>query len=238
MENVYVCPGTHKHEENGTCYVTHGCRCAGCRRGRAEYEYWRHFNPTRVAVSVDATGTRRRLQALACLGWSARMIADRFGMAEVTVATWGRAERVSSRTAAKVARWYDELSMRIPEPVTFAERIAVGATRGKAAARGWVPPLAWDDEVIDDPSAEPSMPGVVDESDTLIRAALHGDKPRLPTRELREVIRVLHERRWSGRRIAEHLGYSERTVTRVRAELGLPAYLANADTLVDGRTAA
>lgn len=43
---------------------------------------------------------------------------------------------------------YDELSMVRPEG-TYA-----GITRRQAARRGWLPPLAWDDDLLDVPEAE------------------------------------------------------------------------------------
>lgn len=204
-----TCPVEHRHGETGTCYVGHGCRCADCRRGRAEYEYWRARNRARSAL-VDGTGTRRRLQALARLGWSARAIAGRFGYTEQTVSGWMRADRVSRRTAAMVVRWYDAMSMTLPVAATRFDRYSIGSTQGRARAAGWAPPLAWDDDTIDDPAAVPAPASEpTDERGTEAR---------------RDRVRELHRLRWADGSIASALGVNIRTIQRDRDHLGLPGW--------------
>jgi hypothetical protein len=61
--------------------------------------------------------------------------------------------------------------------------------------------------------------------ETIINAAMFGERPIMSPRERRHVITILNERRWSGRQIAKHVGCDAKTVERVRAELGLPIYL-------------
>lgn len=243
----FVCPPDHKHGENGTCYQGHKCRCADCRQGRAEYEYWRNRNRDKTAI-VDATGTRRRLQALAALGWSAREIAERHGLHRDTVRWWYRMPRVERATAVKVAAWYDEMSMMLPPMETSSERRSATTTRGQARAKGWPPPLAWDDDMIDDPNAAPDLEGIAQITisevfaercdSAVIDAAIEGRAPDLSPPERRQVITVLNERRWSARRIAEHIGCSTRTVDRIRDELDLPIYLAGRNNLNRERNAA
>ena len=58
----------------------------------------------------------------------------------------GRREQVAVATAQLVRELYDELAM-----VTGPSQRA----RTLAAKHGWAPPLAWDDETIDDPAARP-----------------------------------------------------------------------------------
>lgn len=101
----------------------------------------------------DATGTRRRLQALATLGWMMREVselttADESGLGQIIM---NRAF-VQRTTEAQVRRIYDDLSMRIP-PVSYGSKRA----RLRAAKRGWFPPLAWPDDVIDDPTGLPCL---------------------------------------------------------------------------------
>jgi len=95
---------------------------------------------------VDATGTIRRLRALAAMGWPMKQLAAMSGVAMPTISylMHHRRATVYSRTAAKVAALYDELSMK--EGNSQRSRL-------RARRHGWAPPLAWDDETIDDPNA-------------------------------------------------------------------------------------
>ena len=101
---------------------------------------------------VDPTGTKRRIQALQALGWTQAHIASATGLC--TAATVTKILRDSSAwvfpsTAARVSQAYDVLSMR-PGPSQLTVKYA--------ARRGWPPPLAWDDDTIDDPAAKPYRP--------------------------------------------------------------------------------
>lgn len=124
-----------------------GCRCDGCRRAHTiDHKRWLMGQTGRL---VDATGTRRRIQALAALGWTYLEIAEVCG---ATTRGWARETldqpRVHSATAARVFDAYEQMSMTVP---TGKYR-----TRGRLSAqrKGWPPPLAWDD--IDDPSETPA----------------------------------------------------------------------------------
>lgn len=95
--------------------------------------------------SVDATGTRRRVEALGWMGWPRTEVAARAGVQE----RWLRASvhgRVSFSLSRRVEAVYAELHM-VPGPSAIAA--------GKARARGFLPPLAWGDR-IDDPKARPA----------------------------------------------------------------------------------
>lgn len=97
---------------------------------------------------VDTTGTSRRLQGLVAIGWTQTELARRIGWSVSNLNTLARAGRpyVTVDTARLVAVLYDELSMT-PGPS--------GRARSVASRHGWLPPLAWDDEQLDDPSHEP-----------------------------------------------------------------------------------
>ncbi len=126
--------------------------------------------------SVDSTGTARRLQALAAVGWGAGRLAPMLGIADRYVQSYRRRERpaILAKTAAAVAELYARLE-GTAGPDTQARRSAL--------ARGWVPPLAWDDGTIDDPDAQPwggqgaDTAPVVDE--VAIRRALSGERIKL-----------------------------------------------------------
>lgn len=94
---------------------------------------------------VDATGTRRRLQALATLGWSRAELARRAGLAPGALRITGR--RVHATTAEVVGQLYDALCMR-PGP---SPRAAARAHR-----QGCAPPLAWEGRDIDNPRHRPA----------------------------------------------------------------------------------
>ena len=101
-------------------------------------------------TSIDSTGTVRRLQALGYLGHPQADLAARLGVQPAHLGKIRRTGRVSAGLARKARAVYDELSMVRPE--------GAAADRARLAARrfGWVPPLAWDDDRIDDPKAKPA----------------------------------------------------------------------------------
>lgn len=105
------------------------------------------LEPRASQRSVDSTGTRRRVQALAWMGWPAREVAFRAGTTQRTLQTLILPRRrISFALARRVAAVYEDLCMT-PGP----SRI----TAGKARSAGFAPPLAWPDERIDDPKARP-----------------------------------------------------------------------------------
>jgi transcriptional regulator with XRE-family HTH domain len=102
---------------------------------------------------VDATGARRRVQALARVGWPAARVAERAGMTRGNLAAALRGDRVTVCTARRIRDAYDALWDADPiaggVPAHMVER-----TRQRARTAGWAPPAAWDDD-IDDPAARP-----------------------------------------------------------------------------------
>lgn len=122
--------------------------CTACRKAHAAnrraYRIRRYLN--RGGFMVDATGTHRRLQGLAAIGWSSREIAARLGVTPQTLRRLHLQAHCWSSTRDRVAAVYDELSMTPGgnvRTVTWARK------------RGWVVPLGWNDEEIDDPAALP-----------------------------------------------------------------------------------
>ena len=103
---------------------------------------------------VDGTGTRRRLQALICAGWSQAKLANLLGM---TGSNFGRVvrheDRVQAHTARIVRDLYEQLWDTPPPLERKEDRIAASRARALAGRRGWLPALAWDDDTIDDPAA-------------------------------------------------------------------------------------
>ena len=97
---------------------------------------------------TDATGSRRRLQALAVNGWSTRNLAKQLGHKHATTVqdiTNGTTPTIRLRTKDGIRDLYEKLwDQPGPSPRTAA--IAKG--------KGWLPALAWDDDLIDKPEHE------------------------------------------------------------------------------------
>ena len=143
--------------------------CAACKRAAADYEAARRVDeilghPRRVL----AIGSLRRVRALMRLGWSREHIAAAAGYA--TIGTINRLPYrtwVDVDTARRIAAVYNHLSMRIGP-----------STRTSAAAEraGWMPPLWWDDDTIDDPHAVPRTSETTDAPDpVVVERILAGD---------------------------------------------------------------
>lgn len=154
---------------------------------------------------VDATGTTRRVRALVALGWSQSKIASRLGIMRSNFhLASGTRPCVLVSTARAVTALYDELSMTIPPQDTHRDKISVNRARGYAKQRGWLPPLALDDERIEDPTYKPDTLTPDDGAafdETAILCRISGDRNvRLTKDEKAEVVR-----RWetSGRSLAE-----------------------------------
>jgi hypothetical protein len=104
-------------------------------------------------VFVDGTGTARRIQALLALGWPSATLAAELNMSPKFISDMSRLRRtvgVRPEHAHAVTQLYDRLGMR-PGPNR--------TTAARARRAGYVPPLAWDDNEIDDPDAQPRDPG-------------------------------------------------------------------------------
>jgi hypothetical protein len=93
-------------------------------------------------------GTARRLQALCALGWSRDALAEQLGCSPQLIERHrtGRLPRLHRDTAARYEAIYQRLQ-GTPGPSQ--------AARAHATGRGWAPPLLWDDDTLDDPTAHP-----------------------------------------------------------------------------------
>lgn len=106
---------------------------------------------------VPSVGTVRRLQALVAVGWSLTRLAPRLGMLPSNLHSLVHTrDQVLQATADSVAALYDEFWDQPPPHAAHHDLIAYRRALRYAADRGWLPPLAWDDEAIDDPDARPA----------------------------------------------------------------------------------
>jgi hypothetical protein len=107
------------------------------------------------SLLLDATGTRRRLQALAAKGWpqvrlGARLHSDMHALLHTA--------QVTARNARAVRDLYDELWRTDPRDDGVGNQAYTRALN-HASANHWAPIGCWDDDTIDDPSAFPDWTG-------------------------------------------------------------------------------
>lgn len=137
---------------------------------------------------VDPTGTRRRLQALMAIGWPGSHLVRRLGWSSRTLWMLIHASPavIRSRTREQVTALYEELWDTSPAPsrqVTMVRRLA--------QRRGWAVPMAWDDDTLDDPNADPAPLGLSAPLTARIEDLVHID----PTVTMAAATDRLHARR-------------------------------------------
>jgi transcriptional regulator with XRE-family HTH domain len=198
-------------------YKTRGCRCELCRaavtRAEKAYRLNRMHNGDR---EIDATGTRRRILALGTIGWSQREIAAQSGLTQRTIGRLATAvvTSVHTDTAAAIRTTFARLEMTPGPGGMHVTRAAINS--------GGLPPLAWDEDSIDDPDATPATCDVPTGIDPVVVARLvSGVRVDARPSEQTEALRVLSEQGMTDTEIAERLRVTERTVLRWRHRDGL-----------------
>jgi len=180
-----------------------------------------------------AAGTRRRLQALGCAGWSTPALADRTTLTRRTLTRLltGSANSVTAGTARTVAALYERLRLAPPPQRTPLQRTLARQTAAAAQAAGWRAPHTWHDIDHDpDPTrsacadledlggaARPGDEPDVDE--VAVERVMRGEPLRLNLDERLEVVGRLTRRGVSAREIAQRLHTTSRTVVRLRGVL-------------------
>lgn len=190
-----ACPATRHNTVYA--YTHHKCRCPRARQAKTRQEKkWRlRVLTTGQGLLTDPTGTARRLRALQRMGYSIRDLAARLNTQYPQIRQLLRGEnRVHVDTRARVTNLYNQLSMT-PGP---SQRSRAHATRN-----GWAPPLAWDDDQIDNPTAQPRY-------DAPHHAVSRADA----TRERRDQTIRLNQAGLNAPQIARRLGVPQRTVQR------------------------
>lgn len=116
--------------------------------------------PSPAALSagalVDVTATRRRARALVAAGYPLSAVARRLGKTVQNFSTALDRPQVTAATARAVQALYDELWDVPPDESTHRAKISASRARNMARAKGWPPPMAWDDDTIGDPGAGPA----------------------------------------------------------------------------------
>ncbi len=101
---------------------------------------------------IPATGSRRRLQALACLGWGTSALTTRTALTQRSLNRLlinSDVDTVTLDTAHAVATLYARLRLAPPPRRTQLQRNAARRSAARAQAAGWRPPHAWHDIDID-----------------------------------------------------------------------------------------
>ena len=127
-----------------------GCERPAQVRGRCRS----HYNAFRKRELVlgrwtsrrDSIGTARRIRALVAIGYTQAELAREVGMHESWICKLAKGDRAqaNSATVTRVTEVYNRLSMT-PGSSDRARRHAL--------RHGWPPPLAWEEDEIDDPTA-------------------------------------------------------------------------------------
>lgn len=146
-----------------------GCRCKTCDRVSREFAKARRLDHldggTRTAAVlagqpnhrptgvVAGAGSSRRLRALVAIGYPPNQLALQLGLLTNEVLDLlylHRTGTIQTWKAANIAALYDELWDQ-PQEGSAADRSRIVARR-----EAWQPPLAWDDDEIDNPHARPA----------------------------------------------------------------------------------
>ncbi|MFM9373204.1 helix-turn-helix domain-containing protein [Streptomyces sp. Da 82-17] len=138
---------------------------------------------------VPAVGAIRRVRALYALGHLNHVIAAEAGISRDAVCHLAAGDWATLKVGADdgVRAAYDRLSMTTGTS---------WKTRRLAERKGWAPPLAWDDDSIDDPDALPQTDAVrpvVSEGERLVERWLMGESVILGADERREALVHLFE---------------------------------------------
>ena len=203
---------TAPYHGTAATYVHHKCRCD---HALADYRNRRKRWGTSHAQPgfTSSIGTRRRLQALAAIGWRWSDLGDLLGTTwqAVQYIAAGHHPTVWTSTADRVEAVYELLS-GTPGPSPTA--------RHRAAAKGWAPPLGWDDDQIDNPDARPCVAPQLDEpviDPERIRRAYAGQRVNLTPEEKAAAVRAGLERGLALTAVAAALHMSNHTAKALAA---------------------
>jgi len=200
-----------------------------------------------AGARIHAVGTRRRLQALAAIGWPSTVIGDRIDRSRGHIAAIRSSEVVTVRVAREIAQLYQQMYYVRPQPATTDERISVTHTLMWAGRKHWAPPVAWPGATIDDPTARPSIAeasllrdgltvrterGTVDMVAVLRRDG--GEDIDIPDWEREPAVLALYRRGWPTYRISKVTGLNPATVNDLLAQY-CPTFTADEAVVVPDR---
>lgn len=170
-------------------------------------------------TSMPALGTRRRLQALVTAGWSVASLARRIDMETKNLWHVLDQETVTVGMHRRITDLHDALATCPPPERTAHERGSVTRARRYAISHGWEPSLAWDD-IDNDPAPAPVDDEHTETDELAIDLWIHDPSTPLNPDDWPAAVQRATTAGWSAAIIAEHLGISDRTVTRIRTRTG------------------
>jgi hypothetical protein len=217
-----VCPDDHKHAATSTCYTHHRCGCIACTEANTERRHMVSAGRAHVFEQIIVgRGVRRRLQALAAIGYSARRVSTYLDVTADQVLQWTTRDRVTSTTLQRVTAVYELLADHPPVATTSGERISINRARNQATLRGWARPIDWDD-IDNDQEPQSGIPVDVDE--LAVELAVDGYHVTLTRAERHIAVTTLNrDRGYDDQVIARMLGVTDKTIARDREYLNLPA---------------
>ena len=168
-----------------------------------------HPGLTNPPAHMDPTGAVRRVRALVAVGFTQERIAIEIGGGQCNLWKYltGTAAWVTPEKFARIDAAFRNLG-QLPAPTGPSALRA----RRRAARRGWLPPMAWDDHTIDDPAAQPDV--------TVLRPA----KPKSVLQDFEtEYLELRDYVRLSDVLIAERLGITYDTLITRLSRLGIPS---------------
>lgn len=167
---------------------------------------------------VPSIGSRRRLLALVAIGYPLRWLAKQLGAPDsVHCVQVGRNQLMRAANAKAIAALYEQLR-DLPGPSSRAREYAL--------LRGWLGPLWWDDDTIDDPLHVPDglasyrvrgVPVADDVDEVAVERAVLGDPPpTITAAELDAAIEYMHEHGMSDAQIGDRLNMTGEAVLKRR----------------------
>lgn len=211
-------PGNCTAARHGTltAAVDHGCTCPAARairnRNAKRSKTLRLLGRPQL---VPAIGSQRRIRALMAIGWRSRDIAQRIGWVSGELDPIFRRPSIRRETAERIRAVYDALA-DIPGPSEQTYR--------RARRAGYLPPLWYDDDTIDDPNYQPLVHNgaQVEESrvdvpdPVVVERLIAGEPPLHVTKHERaEAVRILNSRDVTVSEISRRLHMSGARVTQI-----------------------
>lgn len=202
-----------------------------------------YLDPETIPNHHLPLGVMRRLRALAWMGHDPAVVAVTYH-ADVCLLrdlckNGHRGRYQPGRHEFPLDVWYavdtayNDLSMSFGSSTYYRDL----AERSK-----WAPPLAWDDEALDDPTrgsartVRPQPPATFDPA--VVWRRINGDHTVfMRSEDQREAVRVLYRLHMSDLQIADTLGMWVRQVARVRRHLGFEARKVDAGNMNNTHTA-
>ncbi|AWY07530.1 helix-turn-helix DNA binding domain protein [Streptomyces phage LazerLemon] len=115
----------------------------------------------RGGARVNAIGTTRRIQGLAAEGFPIRWVGNQIGTTSQTfyLTAWGKREMVYYSTAWKIKTLYEKLENDLHPEAHGIDPGKAALARTYALRNGFVRPIFWDWDTIDDPDGFPDYTG-------------------------------------------------------------------------------